>query len=128
MMELVLCNSSFYGPFYSLNSVFDAMDENVDFWGITAWRGEPWPDHIQSYFYVFRKKLFHSEVFRRYWDELNWPQNRTEAIERCETLLTKKFASQGFVWSTLIPNYTFGDVSILHAKESLNRHMPLLKC
>ncbi len=125
--EIILCNSSFYGPFYPLHVMFDAIDESVDFWGITAWMGDPWPDHIQSYFYVFRRRISHSEEFRRYWDELQWPKDRAEAIAKCETQLTKVFALQGFRWTTFIPSYVSGDITIVHARESLNRKMPVLK-
>ena len=125
--EVVLCNSSFYGPFYPLNSIFEAIDGSIDFWGITAWIGEPWATHIQSYFYVFRRQIINSDEFRRYWNGMLLPKDRAEAIEKCETRLTEHFAMHGFTWTTLLPNNTGGDVSILCARDLLDQKLPFLK-
>ncbi len=64
--ELVLCNSSFYGPLIPLADIFDAMEESAaDFWGISGFEGDL-IEHIQSYFLVFRQKILRGEVFFQY--------------------------------------------------------------
>ncbi|MEY8374764.1 rhamnan synthesis F family protein [Lachnospiraceae bacterium 56-18] len=55
--ELVLCNSSFYGPFISFKDIFYKMENNsADFWGISS-SEKNFVQHIQSYFLVFRRKI-----------------------------------------------------------------------
>ena len=107
--ELVLLNDSFYGPFYPFKKMFDDMDEkksDADFWGITL-HGKmddalnicPYgyiPEHIQSYFMVFRKKMFHSAEFLGYWENLELSKNFQEAIRTHEVCMTKEFFDKGF--------------------------------
>ena len=75
--ELVLCNDTFYGPFWPLRTVFDRMDERpeLDFWGLTVharmeaggWQESRYgclPEHLQSYFLVVRSRLLHAQAFR----------------------------------------------------------------
>lgn len=55
--ELVFANSSFYGPFVPLASIFRYMENSkADFWGMSSVE-KNLVRHIQSYFYVFRKKV-----------------------------------------------------------------------
>ena len=69
--ELLLLNDSVFGPFYDLEEMFKEMEYRtpyVDFWGITR-RGssdfdggeEIYPEHIQSYCYIFRNRILHSK-------------------------------------------------------------------
>ena len=73
--ELVICDSSTYGPLYSLSNVFNKMAKSdCDFWGITAQANTKLvPSHIQSYFVVFRKKCFLSNPFKKFWAQ-KWRQ------------------------------------------------------
>ena len=102
--QLIICNSSCYGPITSLNSVFDCMNrKQIDFWGITQWVGSSWPTHIQSYFLVFERQIIQSDSFKNYWEKMLLVENRLEAIVCLESRLTGYFASQGFTWDTYIP-------------------------
>lgn len=62
--ELVLCNSSFYGPFISFRKIFEKMEgSTADFWGISS-SEKNLVQHIQSYFLVFRRKVLEgNELF-----------------------------------------------------------------
>lgn len=64
--ELVLCNSSFFGPFISFAEIFRVMeDRQVDFWGISSYaRGIV--EHLQSYFLVFRRRVLDGDVLYNY--------------------------------------------------------------
>ncbi len=125
--ELIFCNSSCYGPITSLTNVFHEMDkQEVDFWGLTQWHSEPWPDHIQSYFLVFRKRLHESTAFHIYWEQLPRLSSRKDAIEKCEVQLTSYFARIGFKWSTFLPP-SRPDYSMTFVHEGLVSGLPLLK-
>lgn len=67
--ELVLCNSSFYGPFISFQEIFKKMEQSdSDFWGISS-SEKNLSQHIQSYFYVFRRSVLEGDVLFRYLQE-----------------------------------------------------------
>lgn len=103
--QIVLCNSSCYGPVFPLEKIFNSMslEKDVDFWGITQWIGPSWPTHIQSYFYVFNKSILKSNQFRNYWENLLPVKTRFEAIVCLESRLTRYFESRGFRWRCYLP-------------------------
>ena len=131
--ELVICNSSTYGPLYSLSDVFNRMAKSdCDFWGITAHRNTKLiPSHIQSYFVVFRKKCFLSKPFKKFWKELPMPKNREDAIRFGEIQLTLFLSRQGFSWKTLVPlslhEKITPDVSLRYADYALQLGSPFVK-
>lgn len=131
--ELIICNSSTYGPLYSLSDVFNRMAKSdCDFWGITAHANTKLiPSHIQSYFVVFRKKCFLSKPFKKFWQELPMPINREEAIRLGEIQLTQFLSSQGFSWETLVPlslhEKISPDVSLRNADYALQLGSPFVK-
>ena len=72
--ELIFANDSCYGPFYQLEPIFTKMEKRkLDYWGLTknsygikksqSINLPIWNPHIQSYFLVFSRKVFESEVF-----------------------------------------------------------------
>lgn len=106
--ELILLNDSIFGPFYPLTDMFSEMDkrETLDFWGITK-RGNSdfdggehiYPEHMQLYFYVIRKRMLHSREFVGYWNII--PEQITDfrsAIINYEFTFTKYFEKQGYKW------------------------------
>lgn len=109
--ELILLNDSIFGPFYSLQELFDEMerrDPELDFWGITK-RGKSdfdggdsiFPEHLQIYFYVFRKRLLHSSDFREYWSGIiNKVTDFRSAIVNYEFEFTKYFQIRGYKWES----------------------------
>lgn len=91
--ELILCNCSCYGPVYPFSEMFDAMSSrSCDFWGINRQPALPGKfigppqhhfsikEHIQSYFYVFRKKALTSSAFQQWWDNLRCAENYWEEV------------------------------------------------
>lgn len=110
--ELVLCNDTFYGPFWPFRETFDEMDmkPELDFWGLTVhaktesggWQESQYgclPEHIQSFFLVAREKLLHSDSFKRFWDEIpEDTQDVHKTIEEFEVRFTYFFEKQGFKW------------------------------
>lgn len=105
--ELLLLNDTFYGPFYPFREMFDAMSaKDVDFWGLTI-HGHiadrlkycPYPEipeHIQSYFVAFRKKLLNSTDFWSFWSDMPEPDSRDSTIGAFELSLTKELSDRGY--------------------------------
>lgn len=82
--ELFMLNDSFFGPFYPLQDMMDAMEKSdADFYGvmrnfedenITNFFGHNLKHgHIRGsicYFYIIKSRLLHSSEFKIYWDKL----------------------------------------------------------
>lgn len=140
--ELIFANDSCYGPLYPLHGIFDEMERNehCDFWGITKNRfgllkdGEGYRiaerPHIQSYFLVFSKKVFTSNIFDEFMHSIKSLDNKNEVIINYEIGLTEKLISAGFKANTYIKAlYRFNHV-ILSFWRLLIEHynMPFVKC
>ena len=109
--ELILLNDSIFGPFYSLTEMFDNMDKkspDVDFWGITK-RGinnfdggiELYPEHIQLYFFVIRRNMFHDSRFRNYMELISTSiTDFRSAIIKYEFAFTDYFSKLGYRYDT----------------------------
>ena len=73
--EAFICNDTLFGPIHPFSEMFDAMaGRDLDFWGITAFHEVPFdpfgtvkygylPQHIQSFFQVFRKDFMKTADF-----------------------------------------------------------------
>ncbi|ACL22465.1 Rhamnan synthesis F [Desulfitobacterium hafniense DCB-2] len=106
--EVILCNCSCYGPVYPFREMFDEMGQkNLDFWGITEWPLNEagyegtW---ILSYFMVFRPRMFLSDVWKLYWENLCPVYSREECILLHETKFTQYFADKGFTYDVYCHN------------------------
>jgi rhamnosyltransferase len=93
--EVVLMNSSVYGPLFPMEGVFAEMDGvDCDFWGITeCFRHLP---HLQTYFLVFRKKVLSSPRFRMFWDGVLPYTEKRQVILGYEAGLTRWLVESGF--------------------------------
>ncbi|MEG0896952.1 MAG: rhamnan synthesis F family protein [Ruthenibacterium sp.] len=112
--EVVLCNSTLYGPVCSFAEMFDTMSQkNVDFWGITKHYpidSDPFhtcpygyiPEHLQSSFHAYRKKFVQTEVFQKYWTDLPAIQTYEDAIGKHEAFFTKHFSDLGYTWQAYV--------------------------
>ena len=112
--ELLMVNSTFFGPFCDLKEIFDTMaDRKIDFWGITSHPGfdyDPFncnpygyiPEHVQTYWVCIRKRMFTSPAFKMFWDQLPVIKDYNEAVGYYETVFTKYFSDCGFIWDTWI--------------------------
>lgn len=115
--EIVLCNDSFYGPFYSFTEVWNRMkNSHADFWGLTRHPkgvfedGSPFPSHIQSYFLTIKRPLFLSNEFQKFWRfEIEYESKFIDAVKGFEIKFTQYFEKKGFTSMTLseIPGYNY---------------------
>lgn len=109
--EVLVLNSTFFGPFYPFHEMFEKMDQrDLDFWGMTTFHEVPFdpfgtikyghiPTHIQSFFMVFRRSLVQSADFQNYWANMPKIHSYEEAIGFHEAIFTKEFADKGYRWA-----------------------------
>src|SRR5258706_15691942 len=99
--ELVLTNSSVFGPLFPLRESFDGMSGNpCDFWGMTGNHEIAW--HLQSYFLVFRRNILHSPLFGQFWRTVLPRQDKKATIRNYEVGLTRFFEKYRFRAGQLI--------------------------
>lgn len=108
--EVIICNSTMFGPFYPFSEMFGVMAaKDLDFWGITNFHEVPFdpfgtvkygmlPKHVQSFFMVFRKSLTQTKDFIHYWKKMPKIHNYEEAIGYHEAIFTKEFSDKGYRW------------------------------
>lgn len=110
--EVILLNNSCYAPAFDITEMFSVMEEkNLDFWGNTvfpkaldgSYMGKDYiPEHIQSYFMVFSKKVLESDAFWNFWENLPECKEFIEVIANCESQFTKILSDAGFTYEPYI--------------------------
>ena len=95
-----------------------------DFWSMTA--SNEYEPHLQSFFLVVKKKLFNSEVFSNYLDNVKHLDSFLEIVNTYEIPLKKTFEKEGFKSASYIKapkknNPTFFPIKCIKVK------MPLIK-
>lgn len=105
--ELLLTNSTCYGPIYPLEETFSAMEQKpCDFWGLVKHPQQNnyllpnhkgyINEHIMSYFTVIRRRMLQSDCFRKYWETLPMMRQKAEAVGLHEVVFTQYFEERGF--------------------------------
>lgn len=102
--ELLLINDSCYGPFFSLETLLNES-MNADFWGVYKHKTPQYEDieHIQSFFIVFKEKVFKSECFRLFLLNVKKEKTKKDIIEKYEIGLSNMLHENKFKSSSLIP-------------------------
>lgn len=120
--EVVLCNFTFFGPFYPFSEMFSIMDKKLcDWWGHFKW---PIYDekgvyqHIPSSFVAYRKSLLGSLAFREYWQNLAEINSYADSCLLHEQKQTPYYDSLGFKAEVFIDNEEF--------KSRWKEHWPLV--
>lgn len=121
--EIVLCNSTSMGPVYPFSEMFLEMQaRDVDFWGITKthrvdgydFEYNPYgylPEHIQSYFIVYRNSFLQSNELQSYWTAMPEITSYNQSIGMYESVFTKLFADKGFRWDVYVNTDDFEGVA-----------------
>lgn len=132
--EVILANHTIMGPVYPLKDMFQKMAlRDVDFWGITKYPksdNDPFgccqygyiPEHIQSHFIVYRNSLLNTEELKQYWDKIPPIESYEQSIGFHETVFTKHFSDQGFLWDVYVntDEYEgFTDNPLIHYAKNL---------
>ena len=109
--EVLLNNFTCFGPIGSFKPMFDKMDKSVcDFWGHCRYypskgqmvNGTLIPEHLMSYFILFRKPILQSKFWKSYWETLQPITNYDEARLNHEFRLTPYFEQRGFISDAFI--------------------------
>jgi len=106
--ELIFCNDSVYGPIYPLDGYIEQMsNSNFDFTGFFENQfglENTVNPHIQSWFILFKKNVFTSEIFKDFISSVKKQNNKIDVIENyeidCSKILSQKFSFKGFFTST----------------------------
>lgn len=122
--EVIIANNTLLGPVRSLEDMFSEMSRReLDFWGIASHPGMPdmdpfgcnpygyIPEHIQSFFYVIRRRMLTGEAFRRFWAELPQLPDYNAAVGMYETVMTRYFADAGYTWSCYMDSDAYYDMT-----------------
>ncbi len=122
--ELLITNSSVFGPIIPLSELFDKMKpKNCDFWGITDNFDIDW--HLQSYFLVFRKNVLSSQVFKDFWDSVLPFSDKFQIIRSYEVGLSNFLIQNGFKAKAYIPSTDLNSLFHIDAKNNPTCYHPL---
>ena len=130
--ELIFANDSCYAPLFPFEQMFQMMEKkNIDFWGNTANFSSKFRNikHIQSYFVVFKPKVFKSEVFKNFINSVTKEKTKKDIILKYECGLTTSLDKAGFKWDVYCKlSKNFQDTHILYFKELVKENKsPFLK-
>lgn len=103
--ELVVANDSCYGPVYPFAEGFAKMAaRDVDFWGYMGYKAfGSTPDFIQSFFYVFRRRVIDSGKLDEFLGGVRGKIERDKVIAKFEWQFTRFLAAAGFRWDCYAP-------------------------
>ena len=131
--DLILANDSCYAPVFPLSESFAKMARRpCDFWGMTANAGAYRAEHVQSFFFVFRRQVLDGAALGQFLGGIEVLGSRWEVVRRYEIGFTAALAKAGYTWDTLVPRSFAaehgGSMAMRHVLETLSRHgMPLVK-
>ena len=112
--EVVLLNSTLYGPFFPINKMFNEMAlKDLDFWGllkhyaaydtsIASSKYNYIPEYIQSYFMVLRRSLLYSKDLEEYISKLPEIKNYNDARGKFEIEFTKDISEKGYQYDAYL--------------------------
>ena len=102
--ELILCNDSCYAPVFPFQDCFAKMEGRpCDFWGMTSYSGVFGTEHVQSYFFVFRRPVLEGRELAGFFEGVTVLKDKWAIIQRYEIGLTATLSAAGYSWDTLVP-------------------------
>jgi rhamnosyltransferase len=70
----------------------------------------PIPEHIQSYFICFKKKVVNSTLFKTFWENIKYEKKREKVIQKYETQFTQILIKAGFRYSVFLDKAGFPEI------------------
>jgi len=120
--ELVFCNDSCYGPLSPLSDIWNNTPTiSADFWGLTSGRDPHFDHHIQSFFLVFKKRVFTSEIFSAFMNSIKAEEYKMDVVEKYEVGLYQKLRTAGFNGTALF------DETSLHVNPSIGSPFEIIE-
>lgn len=101
--EIIFANDSCYAPMKSFKPMFREMNKrkDLDFWGDL--QNTRFTTHLQSYFLVFRPRVFLNSKFNRFMNDVTHQIDSSLYITEYEVKLTPELQKIGFKWDTYMP-------------------------
>jgi rhamnosyltransferase len=137
--SVTLMNDTCFGPLFDMEDVYEDMEKRtVDFWGITN-NGKnsknliksKLPEHIQSYFLCFGKKVIASKMFQCFWNNIKYFNNVKSIIHKYEIPLTGILSKAGYSYSVVFDTtkYFNGNDIIAYSQPDMviKNNVPFLK-
>lgn len=134
---MVVCNDSCYGPVFKFEDVFKHKKiERCDFWGMV--NSTEGIHHIQSFFYVFKKRVLNDWRFSRFVYGFKKQDGFWDYVNKYERVWTRYLEENGYKSGAYIdfrdnPDYDYilkisgiGN-STLFPNTMLEKGMPLIK-
>jgi rhamnosyltransferase len=135
--NVTLMNDSCFGPFYGMGNIYNRMEQmSIDFWGISGHTAmnygmpitdDPIPEHIQSYFICFTKKIINDDVFQNFWKSLSYEKNIKIVIQKYESQLTPILKKNGYNYAVLIESGDEISISFSRPDLFIINEAPLVK-
>lgn len=141
--SITLMNDTCFGPLWDLEDYYASFESepSIDFWGMTNNRKTPksrytqgFPEHIQSYYLVFKNQVVGSEVFSEFWKSIEDFMDVADVIEHYETKVTTVFLDAGFSYRTVfdtvnedISHMLHPDFSFYNPTQILKHKVPFIK-
>lgn len=125
--EIIIMNDTFFGPINPLEPMFEQMDmRDVDFWGITRHpkygTDEIRNEHIQSYFIAIRKRMFMSDDFFEFWNNLTLADSFQAAVDSFEIRFTDFFSEKGYSWDCYVDSKYLDNKKCLATNYNQNHY------
>ena len=135
--SVTLMNDTCFGPLWDLTDIYRKFenDGSVDFLGMTNFRkNQQFPEHIQSYYLVFKQPVIQSNAFQDFWFSVQNFTNVKEVIENYETQVTTHLLDAGFKYQTVFNTVNVDTTGMLHPDFSyynptaiLHHRVPFIK-
>lgn len=123
--ELVLTNSSVFGPIHPLGPVFERMgDHPCHFWGMTDNFEYRW--HLQSYFLVLKRPVLRSKALRLFFENVLPYRSKGQVILSYEVGLTTFLAEHDFVPAAFAPTDSWASWPLRRRMDLERRWNPTL--
>ena len=135
--SLTLMNDTCFGPFYDMEILYNKMEQkNIDFWGLTAHhvidsditgiKGNI-PEHLQSYFICFNKRIITAEIFKAFWENVIYEEKIYLVIQNYEIKLTVLLKMSGYNYEAIFEMPKEIDFTLIYPDICINNSIPLVK-
>lgn len=141
--SVTFMNDTCFGPLWDLEAYYTRFESNqeIDFWGMTNHRktsksrhSQGFPEHIQSYYLVFKHNVIVSDHFKKFWQSIQDFTKVSDVIEHYETKVTTVFTDVGLRYGVVfdtknedISQMLHPDFSFYNPTQILKHQVPFIK-
>ncbi|WP_449456709.1 rhamnan synthesis F family protein [Streptococcus suis] len=138
--SVTLMNDTCFGPLWNLEDYYSQFDSDVDvdFWGMTNHLETKIdsvvvPEHLQSYFMVFKKRILQSQAFVGFWSSVSELTDIQDVIKLYESQLTKILLSEGYSYKCVLDtsicckSLENSNITLEYPEVILKNNVPFIK-